>query len=420
MAAKRSYRRKAKISVEAQVEQGMQRAMGASANGGGGGSAVAVEEAPPVEAPQVTPRRRGRPKKQRPLMKHERFLGIQTKILSMVSDLSGAGFADSFVIPGPIKPIHVPVQDRVTGAMVAHVEEPLGTYLMRVSIKDNYAQRQAYDHLRDPIYRRLIRDFILGGIIPESKIAALNSIVEANRAGSLNEDGLYFSIIDGLQRLYCFSTAVLLCSYGIELVREGLVTPDDWEYFGPPVDQAIAQAGSQQNLVQTLLNRPIRYEIFYNIDLTDLLNYLVTYNTGQRRMTLPNQLEIMQQPLVQELERRTGAKVYHSLSATPNDKRPKHTFLAADLILAAQAFLTSNPQVKAANQAEALLQQESFLEEGGDIKMALKFLESTVTKVQAKVMTAYAGDTYKEEILTSGGGSVTGDVSKVGRSFAPE
>ena len=40
-----------------------------------------------------------------------------------------------------------------------------------------------------------------------------------------------------------------------------------------------------------------------------LLHYMVTFNTGQRRMSLPVQLEIMQRPLIQELEQRAKIPV---------------------------------------------------------------------------------------------------------------
>ena len=46
----------------------------------------------------------------------------------------------------------------------------------------------------------------------------------------------------------------------------------------------------------------MRYQVFYNIDLAGLLHYMVTFNTGQRRMSLAVQIEIMQAPLIDSLE----------------------------------------------------------------------------------------------------------------------
>ena len=52
---------------------------------------------------------------------------------------------------------------------------------------------------------------------------------------------------------------------------------------------------------------PIRVEIYYNLELGQLLQYLVTYNTGQRRMDLATQLEIMREPLIRKKQSKDAA-----------------------------------------------------------------------------------------------------------------
>jgi hypothetical protein len=47
---------------------------------------------------------------------------------------------------------------------------------------DNFYQRQPFDHLKDKIYRHLIRDFINGAAMPEAKIAAVTWAGWASRA----------------------------------------------------------------------------------------------------------------------------------------------------------------------------------------------------------------------------------------------
>src|SRR5438034_7127862 len=59
--------------------------------------------------------------------------------------------------------------------------------------------------------------------------------------------------------------------------------------------------------------RIIRYEVFSEIDLSGLLHYMVTFNTGQRRMSLAVQLEIMRQPLIEELEKQAQIPVWHEM-----------------------------------------------------------------------------------------------------------
>ena len=184
----------------------------------------------------------------------------------------------------------------ITTARIAHVEEPLAVYLQRTSIKDNLSQRPPFDHIADPIYRRLMRDFIQGAQMPEVKIAALRDL--SGRIKSLDENGINYSIIDGLQRSWCYSTTVLLALHREKLVSDRCITVEAWDYFRPFIEKL----GDPQTAARTLLSRTIRYEIYYNIDLEGLLHYMVTFNTAQRHMSLQVQLEIMRKPLIDEIE----------------------------------------------------------------------------------------------------------------------
>ena len=184
--------------------------------------------------------------------------------------------------------------------MIGHVEEALGTYVQRVGIADNYQQRPPFDHMTDPIYRRLIRDFIDGATMPEAKVAALSANAPDKIVHELNESGISFSIIDGLQRLYCFCIAILLVWRRDALVEDSIIPVKAWDYFRDVVEKA----GDAQTATAHILRRQVRYEIFYRIGLEGLLHYMVTFNTGQRRMSLPVQLEIMQKPLIDELKRK--------------------------------------------------------------------------------------------------------------------
>ena len=62
---------------------------------------------------------------------------------------------------------------------------------------------------------------------------------------------------------------------------------------------------------------------FPTIDLSGLLHYMVTFNTGQRRMSLAVQLEIMRQPLIEALEKQAQIPVWHAMYTLPNLPRPK-------------------------------------------------------------------------------------------------
>ena len=86
----------------------------------------------------------------------------------------------------------------------------LGTYIQRVSIVGNFSQRPPFDHIVAPIYRRLIRDFIAGAVMPEAKVAVLSSTGSEPKVAALDAPNIRYSMIDGLQRLYCYCLALLL------------------------------------------------------------------------------------------------------------------------------------------------------------------------------------------------------------------
>ena len=144
---------------------------------------------------------RGRkPKVTQKPTKPERTERLRVAIMSLVQKLKTDGFAPCLAPPGAIHTIAGPLEDPKTRGMIGHVEETLGTYIQRVGIADNYQQRPPFDHVKDPIYSRLIRDFIDGATMPEAKVAALSANAPDKIVRELNESGsISFSIIDGLQ-----------------------------------------------------------------------------------------------------------------------------------------------------------------------------------------------------------------------------
>lgn len=327
---------------------------------------------------------------------------VRTALINLPTTLKAGGFVSCLPPPSVVKLIAPPARDLKTKGWIGHVEEPLGVFLQRVAVDDNYSQRPPFDHAEDPIYKRLIRDFIQGAAMPESKVAALRKPQE-RRAASLDDPDIYYSIIDGLQRQYCYGLALLLVWRREELVNEGLISKEAWEYFRGPVDET----GEVKAATETLLGRTMRYEIFYNIDLGDLLHYMVTFNTAQRRMSLDVQLEIMREPLIKELEN-VGIPIYRDRTGGPGAKQPKDTFAAADLVVATQAFITNNPQVAAATEAERSLetqrfqqQDQRFLDNVGDIDDVATTLKRITTELHPKIARVYANDPPKRAILSN-------------------
>ena len=172
-----------------------------------------------------------RPKRGKAPTKLERLEKLRERILTLGRDLLAEGFSAQVPPPGPIRLTAEAIRDPKTGGWIGHVEEPLGTYIQRVSIVGNVSQRPPFDHIVAPIYRRLIRDFIAGAVMPEAKVAVLSSTGSEHKVAALDAPNIRYSMIDGLQRLYCYCLALLLALWRQHLVQEGVIPADAWTYF---------------------------------------------------------------------------------------------------------------------------------------------------------------------------------------------
>lgn len=352
----------------------------------------------------LTKRKEGRAKKPTRL---ERSRKLHDAIANLVQELQSAGFAPVAAPPGPIAMVGPEIEDPKTGGKIGHACEPLATYIQRLSVDDNFFQRPPFDHVTDPIYRRLIRDFIDGAAMPESKIAALSW---SGGVRSLEAPDLRFSIIDGLQRLYCFLIAVLLVWRRERLVQDGLIPEEAWNFFAPSVNRL----GDPQPATENLLRRTIRYEMFYAISLAGLLHYMVTFNSSQRRMSLRVQLEIMKKPLIEHLKSE-GIPIWEDLGRMPGELRQKDKFLASDIVLATQAFITHNAQVTKAVETERFLDEnQPYLDNIGDITDVMKTLKRISGEVHAKIAHTYEADPNQRYLMTSGDPFLFGFVAACG------
>jgi hypothetical protein len=354
---------------------------------------------PGTEEQGVQKMARGRKPKAKPPTKLERSEKLRERIRGLVEELVSSGYGEFLVPPGQVHLVENPEQDPMTGGHIAKAQEGLGVYIQRVSITENFSQRPPFDHVNDPIYRRLIRDFIKGALMPEAKVAALSKSSQTRKAANLADTGdIQFSIIDGLQRLYCYCIALLLVLEREKLVDQGLVPKEAWVYFS----DVVGDTGTAQDATKQLLNRLIRYEVFFNIDLSGLLHYMVTFNTGQRRMSLPVQLEIMQRPFIDELEKTAKIPLLRDIDKLPGMQVPKDKFAASDLTLAARAFITNNPQVSATDETESWLEGDSqaSLDHFGDVKDVVSTLRRIGTELHSEIMRVYAGHAGHRYVLS--------------------
>ncbi len=339
-----------------------------------------------------------RPKAVKPPTKFERGEKLRELILKLSETLAAMGLIDSQKPLGPVRFIADPIKDPRTGGMIGHVEEPLATYIQRVSIRDNFSQRPPFDHVTDPIYKRLISDFIEGAVMPESKVAALSRTAADRKVLSLDEPEITYSIIDGLQRLYCYCIAVLLTIRRDQLVSEDCIPKDAWEYF----KDSVSKSGDPRSATEKLLQAVSRHEVFYQIDLAGLLHYMVTFNTGQRRMDLSVQLEIMKRPLIDELEDRAKIPIWRDIQKMPGQVKPRDQFAASHLVMATQAFFTNDAHVTPTEEAERFLDKDRrYLDNVGDIKDVVTTLKRITTEINSDIVREYDGDSNRQGILSN-------------------
>jgi hypothetical protein len=351
-------------------------------------------------------RGRGSPRVKKPT-RIERTRKLHEVLINLAQELKNSGFISVLSPPGPITIIGPEIEDPKTQGKIGHVREPLGIYIQRLSVEDNFFQRPPFDHLTDPIYRRLIRDFIEGAAMPESRVAALSW---AGGVRSLDADNIRFSIIDGLQRLYCFLIAILLVWRREHLVDDGVIPEEAWNFFA----ESVKRLGDPEIATGSLLRRTIRYEIFYAISLAGLLHYMVTFNSSQRRMSLRVQLEIMKKPLIEHLKSE-GIPIWEDIGRMPGETRPKDKFLASDIVLATQAFITHNAHVTTAVETERFLDEnQPYLDNIGDISDIMRTLKRISTEIHAKIVEVYPSNSAQRFLMMNGDPFLLGFVAACG------
>ena len=95
---------------------------------------------------------------------------VNDRLLGLVEELKSRGFQEDLTVPGSIPLVEEPEQDPKTGGYIGKVKEPLSVYIQRVSISENFSQRPPFDHVGDPIYKRLIHDYLRGALMRESDV----------------------------------------------------------------------------------------------------------------------------------------------------------------------------------------------------------------------------------------------------------
>jgi len=131
-------------------------------------------------------------------------------------------------------------------------------------------------------------------------------------------------------------------------------------------------------------------------------------------MSLRVQLEIMKKPLIEHLKSE-GIPIWEDLGRMPGELRPKGKFLASDIILATQAFITHNAHVTTAVETERFLDEnQPYLDNIGEITDIMRILKRISGEVHGKIAQAYQADPSQRFLMTTGDPFLMGFVAACG------
>ncbi len=202
------------------------------------------------------------------------------------------------------------------------------------------------------VYKRLTEDLKEGAIMPSislilmAKSEAQNEIknltgikdIEKRINEKIKKGDL--SILDGIQRTYCILNA-----------RDDLRNPDKRKTF---------------------LNTRISAELWYDMTYTAILYKMLVLNTGQVKMSIKHQIEILNISLkekISEIASGKGAPLKFSTYKTPQPTNDIYNYKLSDVIEAFTSFITQDPTVDKVNEIVKELERMKFVEKHSDPKI---------------------------------------------------
>lgn len=230
------------------------------------------------------------------------------------------------------------------------IDITIGDYdeLIRNNLENLPIQRGKVSRQRD-VYKRLRKDLKDGTIMPPLSLVAskeLSDTIKDTEDTTRIEDIINekiskksLSILDGLQRTYCILNVI-----------------DD-----------LKNNSEKLNAFKKLR---IRAELWYSIKTNALLYKMLVLNTGQFKMSMRHQLEILYMPLKEAIsniakERGIEGMRFSTYKDSSPSKEPyKYSF--ANIIEALTAFNTRDPIVDKTNIVVAELERMRFIEEHSD------------------------------------------------------
>src|SRR5262249_23441481 len=110
---------------------------------------------------------------------------------------------------------------------------------------------------------------------------------------------------------------------------------------------------------------------------------------------------IMKKPLIEHLKSE-GIPIWEDLGKMPGEQRPREKFLASDVVMATQAFITHNAHVTTAVETERFLDDnQPYLDNIGDVSDVMRILKRISVEVHTKVINAYEENVNERFLMTT-------------------
>ena len=136
--------------------------------------------------------------------------------------------------------------------------------------QDDYLLQRGRETRRKAVFDRLRQDLKKGTVSPSISIASKKDISPDQKQLELNEEDVY--ILDGLQRTYAL----------IDIKKE--------------LENNDTEKGK-------FLERELRFEIWLYKSVESLLYKMIVLNTGQTRMSMRHQIEILNKPFIDDFKK---------------------------------------------------------------------------------------------------------------------
>lgn len=248
-------------------------------------------------------------------------------------------------------------KDKKVNGICLLIDITIGDYigLMKEHLEDMDIQRGKILSRKQDIYKRLMEDLKEGAIIPPISLVLKESsslyekIKDKEDLKELEEiinkeikEG-DFSILDGLQRTYCI-----------------LNVKDD-------IDES-----KREDFLKTR----IRVEVWYQMTTAALLYKMLVLNTGQVKMSMKHQIEILNIPLKEKIIKIASRNDINIKFSTYKDKE-SHTsgnlycYSFSNVVEAFTSFLTKDPIIDKTNVVVQELDKMKFIENHSSVKKLL-------------------------------------------------